>query len=149
MAFTFGFVLHLFNTAAGATFRPLDYLLLPLMTLALATLITNSAINLNLLTKYYPNHLPSRKLQRAGVVLFILTLLIIVLNTILAVTLWIQIWGPAMVGNTRILMIVGIVTGVSLTGIYILWNQVSLRKMLRRNYEISMETFLSEEQTPP
>ena len=119
-----------------------------LLFLVPVSLLANSSINLFLLDRYFPDRLPGKALRRFSVILFILALL-----SDLAVLL-VAIFGFAdeLSRSSDQLDVVGIVAAsaiaaIGLTGAYILWLQVSLRKLIRRNHELVFDNFLEPEES--
>ena len=115
------------------------------------SLLSNSSINIYLLERYYPDKLPGKRLRTFSVILFILSLLVVILTTGLTVAAIfyelnrssrIQPFKQRFLGYG----IAATLAVISLTGFYILWNQVSLRKAIRRNYQASMDNFLVSDQ---
>jgi SNF family Na+-dependent transporter len=114
--------------------------------IGLASLIVNSSLNLHFIHRYYPNHLPEKWMRNFSILLSIPALAMIALFIIAMVMDFTNeerySWTSRSM-NQKI-GIISIWTLVS-SGIYILWNQVSLRKALRHNYRLSIENFLDPE----
>jgi hypothetical protein len=112
-----------------------------------AFVIGNSSLNIHLMNRYYPGHLPENWMRNLSTILFIPTLALIVVYGILVVFILVDPEERTRERTTRQLIALTGVLIVIGTGIYILWNQVVLRKELKRNYKAAMEHFLEEEPT--
>ena len=109
-----------------------------------ASLIVNSSLNLHFIHRYYPNQLPEKWMRNLSGILWIPALAMVALFIIaMVINLTDEKGYP---WNSRPMRqkigIICIWVLVS-SGVYILWNQVSLRKALRRNYQLSIENFLN------
>lgn len=126
-----------------------DILGVSLALLCPTTLLANSGINMYLLEKFYPGHQPGRKLRRFSNVLFILTIIVTISALALAGTAFSDMLSKRNRGIQQNMMLYLIATAIAvigITGCIILWQQVSLRKAIRRNYEASMNKFLEIDQ---
>jgi hypothetical protein len=131
----------------------LDLLGISLTVICPGALIINCILNITLLDKYYPNNIPGKRHRVWSRVLFVMALLSLLTLSFLT-TASIVSWTETRDHNLRrmwplYVFLLSAFVIVS-TGFYTLWNQVSLRKMLRRNHQATMENFLElEEQTQP
>jgi phosphoglycerol transferase MdoB-like AlkP superfamily enzyme len=115
-----------------------------------STLIANSSINLYLLERFYPARQPGKKLRIASIILFIVSLLLVILLLIGVAAIFIEVtttkttfsFQQKLIRN----LVLAVFSAIPLTGCYVLWNQVSLRKAIRRNYEASLNNFLDSDQ---
>ena len=111
-----------------------------------ASLIVNSSLNLHFINKYYPNQLPEKWMRNLSIILFIPTLAMVALFIITAAAAFLDEEGYSwssrpmkqQIAITSVLILI-------CSGIYILWNQLALRKILKRNYKATLENFLEEE----
>lgn len=136
-------------TNARINFRRWDDVLLLLLTLLLpAILLANSSINILLLERYYPERLPDKKLRRFSRVLFGLTTVIVVLAIIGAIASIVALAESRRYRLDRDLVALffsGIVTTIAVTGCYILYFQLHLRKTIARNHAASLDNFLADD----
>jgi len=118
-----------------------------LLILCPTILLTNSGINMYLLEKFYPDYQPGKKLRRFSNVLFIFTIIVTILALGLAITGFHEMLSKRNKSqNTMVYLLAAAIGVIGITGCIILWNQVSLRKAIRRNYEASMNKFLENDQ---
>lgn len=125
-----------------------DILGASLLLLGPAILLANSSLNVYLLEKFYPDRVPGKKLRRFSVLLFLLSLLVLLTAIALAATAFYQLALKrhyTFQQNILGYLIATDLAVMGLTGCYILWAQVSLRKALRRNYEVSVNSFLDSD----
>lgn len=136
-------------TNARINFRRWDDVLLLFLTLLMpAILLANSSINILLLERYYPERLPDKKLRRFSRVLFGLSVVVIILAVIGAVASISALVDAQRYRGSRdviALLFSGIVTTIAVTGCYILYFQLHLRKTIARNHAAALENFLADE----
>lgn len=140
------FMLSEVSISASSTEDAIGLIILILTTTAL---LANSSVNMYLLERFYPDKQPGKQLGNFSRVLFILCIPIslfvlgtagLLLNELISqkhTDLSQNLPGYA---ATIVMTIIGV------TGFYILWIQVSLRKAIRRNYEASINKFLESDQ---
>lgn len=120
-----------------------------LMLLAPVSLLANSSVNILLLERYYPDRLPGKTLRRFSVVLFILTLLSVLFVLLIAAVGLVDTLSQTSEQRDIFSLLAAAATAViGLTGAYVLWFQVSLRKAIRRNHELVFDNFLKAEEFP-
>jgi hypothetical protein len=109
-------------------------------------LLANSSISLYLLEKYYPAQLPGNGPYRASRVLGFFAWIVALLYAAGSGYGFYQLNKYDFLQNNIQGLLVFFSMGViSLSGFYLLWNQVSLRKVIRRNHEASLNSFLEED----
>jgi hypothetical protein len=132
-----------------------DVIGVTLMIMIPTVLIINCIINLALLDKNYPAIIPGSTHRIMSSIFFSLTVLMLIVLVLFSAAIIVTIFHVwhKQAGTARkwpFYILLGAVVLVYLTGIYVIWNQVSLRKALRRNHRLTMENFLEpEEQTQP
>jgi formate-dependent nitrite reductase membrane component NrfD len=110
-------------------------------------LLGNSSVSLYLLEKYYPTQLPGNGLYRASRTLGFFAWIVALLYAVGSGYGFYQLTKYDFWQNNMQGVLVFFAMGViSLSGFYLLWNQVSLRKIIRRNHEASINSFLEEDQ---
>lgn len=112
-------------------------------------LLANSSISLYLLEKYYPAQLPGTRLYRSSRVFGFFAWIVIVLYGVATGFGLYQLIVRnrySFQDNMQGYLIFLALIVICLSGFYILWNQVSLRKAIRRNYEVSLNSFLDDDQ---
>lgn len=127
-----------------------DVLVVLTLILCPSILLANSSINIYLLERFYPDKPPGKKLHRFSVILFILSLVVTIIAAALAVTGFYELAAQKNFNFQQQLigyLTISTIAVIGLTGFYILWNQVSLRKRIRRNYEASLNNFLDSDQS--
>jgi uncharacterized membrane protein len=114
-----------------------------------STLLCNSSINIYLLEKFFLDWLPGKKLRIFSIILFVLASISILFIMIGAVTIFSELSSKRHDNSLQYIMgflIALAIAAIGITGCYILWNQISLRKAIRRNYEASLNNFLDSDQ---
>lgn len=115
--------------------------------LCLAVFIANNALNLWWLEKGYPDRYPGRRLSHASSILFALSLVDTLLAILMLYFLLNDLFGPngdlasAHPDRSAIIALV-LISTLCVTGIYVLWNQVVLRRSIRRYQKERFEHFL-------
>ena len=112
-----------------------------------ASLFVNSSLSLFLLERFYPSHVPGKKLRITLLTSMIINIIIyIILAGIFCLGFYEQFLSPEGERETSdrgkiILTVIAIMLG---TGIYLTIHQISLRKTIRRNYTHEINSFLEE-----
>lgn len=121
-----------------------DLLIVLIIFLIPATLLSNSSINILLLERYYPDRLPGKVLIRFSYVLFILSAIIVAGTLLLAAAAITDVFfdDSGATNTPATLLLTLAIAAIGLTGCYILWAQVLLRKALRRNHDSAINNFL-------
>jgi hypothetical protein len=112
----------------------------------MAVLLANTLINTWLLDRYYPDRKPGSTLNTWHIILLILFIIIISFcATGLFFLLYDIFTGKELRDqrSARSLMLLILLTVMVLTGIFICYFQIILRKTLRRNYQTGIESFLN------
>lgn len=135
---------------SGFNFRSFEQVVIIFLVLLIpVSLLANGSINLLLLERYFPDRLPGKSLRRWSVLLFILTLLSVLFLLLMAVAGFTDIFSqPSTQQDIYNILAASAIAIIGLTGVYVLWFQVSLRKLIRRNHELVFDNFLEPEESP-
>lgn len=123
-----------------------DILAVSFLVIFSASLLGNSSINLYLLEKFFPDKVPGKKIRIFSGILYVLSSIAILFVLIGVVSIVYDISSKKYTYSFQYVMMYLVVSAIAilgLTGCYILWVQVSLRKSIRRNYEASLNNFLA------
>ena len=127
-----------------------DVAALILLILFPTILLANSSVNILILERYYPDRVPGKRLRGFSIALFILALLSIVAAVTGAIAAFVALLSRESGSMGRDLigyLVAAAIALIGLTGMYILWFQVSLRKAIRRNHEMALDSFLDDEES--
>ncbi len=108
-------------------------------------LLSNSSINLVLLERYYPDRLPGKVLVRFSNTLFVLSTVVVLLMLAATASVFVNLFGAesrSRYSTFSTLYALSLAT-ITLTGCYIVWCQISLRKTIRRNHDATINNFLA------
>lgn len=111
-------------------------------------LLSNSSINLLLLERYYPHRLPGKVLVRFNNTFFVLSTVIVLLLLVSTAGVFIEFFSEDNRGrystfSTLYALTLAVIT---LTGGYIVWCQVNLRRTIRRNHDATINNFLTDDE---
>lgn len=111
-------------------------------------LLANSSINILLLERYYPDRLPGKALGRFSNTLFFASIVVVLFLVVgMVMFLYEMLAAKDMRRESGFLMLyIATICVIGLTGCYILWAQVSLRKALRRNHHSTINNFLASDE---
>lgn len=119
-----------------------DWLIFFAFTAGFSILITNCIINWYLLDRCYPDKHPSRRLLVTAIVIFILSLLGIGFF-IFAFSYGVYEMNKRERINFEGIFLLCVFSILIITGVYICWQQVALKKIIRRNYQQTLDNFLT------
>jgi DMSO reductase anchor subunit len=126
-----------------------DFLGFTVLVLCPSILLTNGSISLYLLEKYYPAQLPGTRLLRSSKIFGVFAWIVVLLYAVAAglgiYELLIKYKLTFQQRPEGYMLLAGMLV-ICLSGFYLLWNQVSLRKAIRRNHEASLNSFLEDDQ---
>ena len=116
--------------------------------ICIGLMLLNGFINLHLVEKCYPNKHPGKTLRTTTAFVAVLNIIILLLLLISSFyTLYKLLFTDNAFHIDFTIFTVVIVT-TSFTGIYVWWQQIILEKLIKRNYNNQLNSFLEEIPTP-
>lgn len=120
-------------------------ILMIIFTILLAVLLVNCINNLHLIQKYYPQKMPVRRFVVYSKIVFgVSVAALAIFLFVIAIGIYDEFSDPPDKNDEGVGKITLIIFGVIiLANLYACWNQVVLRKTLRRNFQLELDNFLN------
>ena len=137
-------IIYLISTFGLKTLE--DFLFLLLFAACIACLLANTIISLHFLERCYPDKQYSITLSVISVFILVLSCLVIISMTILFCYGFYASFFERRKPDLFGILLLVVLFSTIISGIYICWFQVVLKKLLKKNYRLALENFLNTEE---